>query len=716
MPKTSSTGNGFDKIAFRMHPRVFAALGADLVTNDVVAVIELVKNSYDAFASTAWIRFNKDPSEGDYLEIEDDGQGMTRKVIEEAWCLVATPFKQNNPFVKSGKEQRRVAGQKGLGRLSVARLGDRLHMLTQAPGDACWEVQVNWSDIAAENNLSGCFVSCRKFRETSPFKKSGTRLRVFGLRGQWDEPRVSDLEENLARLISPFSTLGDFYIFLSPPGGEESEEVKILAPDFLSKPKYCIRGKVDKKGNIKATYKYSPILDGKGRSKGQLLSWQQIFDLIKDRSRHPFSKKRARCGMFSFEIRAWDIGPEDTQEIEDRFDFKKNKVRKAIKAHKGISVYRDGILVLPKSEGARDWLGLDLRRISKVGTRLSTSQLVGYVAISAENNPRIEDTSDRERLVSNLSVAEFEELLKKIIELLENERDIDRAKPEREKPLEDLFGQLSADKLLADVSELIEEGADASDAMPVLRAYSDKLVVARNAIQERFVYYSRMATVGTIAMMLVHEIRTRTTAFGSFLTFIKSRYGPFKDKELKEEFQSADESVNSLERLADTFAPLADRGFRRRKRHSILEERIRACLRLEKGEIAQKSIDCRIPEGETHVAVDPGELDTIIINLITNATYWLGQKPDHKGKIEFKLSKIEGGNRIRVWVHDNGPGLDDEDKEKIFWPGFTRKPGGIGMGLTVSSELVAEYGGHMLIDTNGALGGASFAFDIPLKH
>ncbi|MCX5645952.1 MAG: sensor histidine kinase [Phycisphaerae bacterium] len=705
---------GFEKIGFKMHPRVFAALGADLVTNDVVAVIELVKNSYDAFASNVWIRFKTHAKYGDYLEIEDDGLGMTRDIIRDVWCLVATPYREQNPFTYSGRKRRRVAGEKGLGRLSVARLGDRLHMVTQVPGEPCWEVRVNWNDIASGDDLGSCFANCRKYPDESPFKTSGTRLRIFGLRGKWDESRIGDLEDNMARLISPFAHVADFNISLSPLGAEPIQEVRIESPDFLGKPKYSIAGKVDEKGNIKATYKYTPIREGKPRTKELTYSWEQIYDTIQDRTRFPFSDKDIHSGPFSFEIRAWDIASEDTQEIADRFDFQKSKVRKAIRAHKGISVYRDGILVLPKSENARDWLGLDLRRVSKVGTRLSTSQVVGYVAISAEDNPDIGDTSDREHLAAGLAVAEFEELLKAIVALLENERDVDRLKADREKPLEDLFGQLSADKLVSDVTDLADEGADASDAVPVVRSYGAKLDAARKTIQERFVYYSRLATVGTIAQMLVHEIRNRTTAFGGFMTFIRGRFAPFKDKELAEEYKAAEESVHSLERLADTFAPLASRGFRRRNRHSVLEARIEACLSLEKGEIARKEIECRLPKGETHVAVDPGELDAILLNLITNAVFWLGQIQDRKRKMEFHIMRCAGGSRVRVWLHDNGPGLQEEDREKVLWAGFTRKPGGIGMGLTVASELVAEYGGKMTIG-DGVLGGASFGFDVPVR-
>ncbi|MBW8035830.1 MAG: hypothetical protein FVQ79_09420 [Planctomycetes bacterium] len=707
--------NGFEQISFRMHPRVFAALGADLVTNDVVAVIELVKNSYDAFAQNVWLRFLNDPSLGTFLEIEDDGDGMAKEIIEDVWCLVATPFKELNPVVRSGKKERRVAGEKGLGRLSVARLGEHLQMLTQAQGDSCWEVDVNWADISAGDDMSNSFVRYRKYREESPFRKSGTRLRIYGLKGHWDQSRVSDLEENLARLISPFSDLGDFNIFLSGFGKSQTEEVKIESPEFLSKPKYSISGSVDETGNVKGTYRFAPIVEGTARKKELIFTWEKIHDAIQDKERFPYSSDTAHCGPFSFEIRVWDIAPDDTLEIAERFEFQKSQVRTVIRAHKGISVYRHGVLVLPKSDNARDWLGLDLRRVSKVGTRLSTSQLVGYVSISGENNPEIEDTSDRERLASCIEVAEFEEILKAVIALLENERDEDRIKPDREKPMDDLFEGLSSEELVAEVIALSEEGAEASETVPLLRAFSSSLDSARKTIQDRFVYYSRLATVGTIAQMLVHEIRTRTTAFGSFLEFIKNRFGPFKDRDIEEEFRCTDNAVNALERLADTFAPLASRGFKRRKRQSVLEDQIRDCLTLHRGEIEKKHVRCRVPDSATIVAADPGELDAIILNLVTNAVYWMGDVPKEDRELEFHLTPISGGERVRVWVHDTGPGIDMEDVERVFWPGVTRKPGGIGMGLTVASELVAVYGGRMSTKHPGTKGGASFAFDLPLR-
>lgn len=712
---TKNASDHEQNISFKMHPRVFAALGADLVTNDVVAVIELVKNSYDAFASNAWIRFLIDDKKKPYIEIEDDGTGMTQDVIDNVWCLVATPFKEKNPFVRRGNKKRRVSGEKGLGRLSVARLGDRLKMLTQAPGSACWEVDVDWTDLSESDDLSSCFARRRKYAEESPFDGSGTVLQIHGLKGAWDENRIADLEDNLARLISPFEGVQDFHVYLNRPGTTEAEAVRIESPEFLSKPKYLIKGDVDAAGTVSAKYSFSPVQGGKGRTKSVKHTWEQTFDSIQDPAREPFDPQKPHCGPFSFEIRAWDIAPEDTQEIAEHFAFEKGKVRKAIKSHKGLSVYRDGILVLPKSDVGRDWLGLDLRRVSKVGTRLSTSQIVGYVGVSADKNPDIEDTSDRERLASGLAVAEFEEQLKAIVALLENERDEDRVKHERRPPLENLFNAISAEKLSAEVQELAREGADADETLPAIREHQKVIDDARKELQERFVYYSRLATVGTIAQMIVHEIRNRTTAIGSFLSFAQDRFGPFNEKDASVEYGGAKDSIASLERLADTFSPLASRGYRRRLRHSILEERIRATHELLRGEFERKKISFPQVPGNTKVAIDPGELDAVLLNLLSNSAYWLGQNEVGDRKLVVVLSDAGLKGRIAVEVHDNGPGVPQGDEDKIFTPGYTKKINGIGMGLTVASEIIAGYGGQLGYRRSPKLKGACFRFDVPLN-
>ena len=335
------TRRKFRKLPFRMHPRVFESLGKDLVTNDIVAVIELVKNSYDAYARNVWVRLGENGSGGSYLEIEDDGQGMSEEILEDVWCTVATPFKEQHPLTKQGKGRRRVAGEKGLGRLSALRLGKGLHMLTQTKKSPCWEVRVNWDALLDADDLSESFVNYRPYGQESPFPRSGsgTILTIYDLNSDWDQNRVSDLKNNLARLISPFAQVGEFNIFFS--GFEETlieDGLEIKPYEFLANPKYKMSGNVDENGNVEAKYEFVPIKSvGRDRKKTIAMEWAEILREARNREKlkssssklTSSSSKKASCGSFDFEIRAWDIAGDDTDEIAERFNLQKGEIRES---------------------------------------------------------------------------------------------------------------------------------------------------------------------------------------------------------------------------------------------------------------------------------------------------------------------------------------------------------------------------------------------------
>ena len=513
--------------------------------------------------------------------------------------------------------------------------------------------------------------------------------------------------------MSPFSDPNDFNIFLSAAGS--TEQVRVEPPRFLSEPKYSIKGMADAKGNVTAIYRFSPIRgDSAPRTSKVTEQWSQIHQFAKDNWRLPHSEQRANCGPFSFDIRAWDIDADGTGEISTKYHVIRNSIRSAIRAHKGISVYRDDVLVLPKSERGLDWLGLDLRRVSQIGRRLSTSQIVGYVSISAEKNPNIEDTSDRERLSLSSEVEEFEGIISYVVRTLERSRNEDRHQDNFERPMTDLFENLSADKLVEDATALAESGANASAVVPLIRQFDKSLTQERETIKRRFVYYSQLATIGSISQMLVHEIRNQTTMIGRLLRFIRKESGFSRNQQSERHLGRAEEAVDALERLADRFSPLANRNFRRGRRQSVVEEVIRGCLEMQIRDLNTRGIKTSAPKSETLVDVDPAELHSIVANLLTNATYWLGTVPKEGRELKFALQPTENGERVNIWVHDSGPGIVEEDLERVFWPGVTRRPDGFGMGLTLASELVGAYGGRMRTMHPGELGGASFAFDVPL--
>ena len=101
------------------------------------------------------------------------------------------------------------------------------------------------------------------------------------------------------------------------------------------------------------------------------------------------------------------------------------------------------------------------------------------------------------------------------------------------------------------------------------------------------------------------------------------------------------------------------------------------------------------------------------MNLLSNAIYWIQQVPEDRRKIIIRATQL-GTSRYLISVDDTGPGIPEEFVEQILWPGVTRKPNGIGMGLTVAAELVASRNGCLAVKHPGNLGGASFCFDLPV--
>ena len=713
MTDDGSSQNGDSLVRFRMHPRAFEALGKKLVTSDVVAVIELVKNAYDACATNAWVRLLL--GEGDAveaIEIEDDGTGMTREVIEDVWCVAATPYRAENPTSKKGRCQRRVSGEKGLGRLSAMRLGGKLTLWTRSHGEPCWEVNVDWDALSAEETIEQCAVRIRRC-DNPPLTHVGTLLRLTRLHSEWPEADWYDLSQRLGRLVSPCSKGDTFEIWFQKPG-DEQHKTQVEVPPYVDKPPYALlEGSVDEAGVVNCMYVHDP-LEGQGRRKRISRSVWPPDSLLSP----PLAP---RCGPFTFELQAWDMDNDMLSEIADRFGVKNaTTVRGDIKAHAGILLYRDGVLVLPKTDRGRDWLGLDRRRTSLLGRRIDSRQTVGWVEITADDNPEIGDTSDRERLQDNDGADDFRRLLTAAVGLLETEREIDRTpEVEKDRPFKSLLSALSAGEVVKRVRELAAEGRSADEAASVIEDYHKEAEKTLHDLERRLVHYSRLATVGAIAEMLVHEVGNQGYVLGNSLRFIAKHIPKDIDKreEVDRKIALAETALRSLDRLADRFAPLATRAYATRRRDSIVEELIDSCVEALRARLDRGGISVRWPrDGQTKLAVDPGELVAIIYNLLDNAAYWLTHSEGAERIVEFRIVPAPEEGRVVVEVHDSGPGIEVDDEERIFLPGFTRKSEGIGMGLTVVAEIVSQYGGQMSLVQPGVLGGASFQFDLPASR
>src|SRR4051812_19863479 len=114
----------------RPRARLLRTFGEELISSEVVALLELVKNSYDADATRVLIRFHA-PVEKNKgrIEVLDDGHGMNLETVLSAWMEPATSFKKHD--IRSPRFKRRVTGEKGIGRFAASKLADYLEVVSR---------------------------------------------------------------------------------------------------------------------------------------------------------------------------------------------------------------------------------------------------------------------------------------------------------------------------------------------------------------------------------------------------------------------------------------------------------------------------------------------------------------------------------------------------------------------------------------------------------
>jgi hypothetical protein len=152
------------ELHFEVHPSVVYQLGESLITDAVQALIELVKNCYDADATYAKVTIDTEGSaevqsaiykpSGGRIIVEDDGVGMDLDVIETGWLMISNRKKRDlKEAKKTTPGGRTPLGDKGLGRLGVQRLGENLEVFTKCMKEPGYHFGFSWLDFATAPTL-----------------------------------------------------------------------------------------------------------------------------------------------------------------------------------------------------------------------------------------------------------------------------------------------------------------------------------------------------------------------------------------------------------------------------------------------------------------------------------------------------------------------------------------------------------------------------------
>ncbi|WP_254526720.1 MULTISPECIES: sensor histidine kinase [unclassified Sphingobacterium] len=462
------------KISFSVSARTAKLIGQENFATAEGAVIELVKNSYDADAKNCVIIFENDSkfASEPTLYIIDNGIGMTDEVIKKQWMKIGTDDKLQNFRSDGGRVK---TGAKGIGRFALDRLGLSSEMQTiaqQTEKGALWSV--NWSDfdkrgisisdveadLSEINNPDIKKTLLQKFESVKPIIdclssidfQSGTVLKINPLKDRWDEHAIKSLFDNLEVLIPPqeqpefsvhlFSKSAPYEFGLVNSAYYDDFDYKVFAKYFGDKERTLeitiTRNELDIE---KLETSYNEVFENN-------LLKNSPFDLntIKEKT---FTLTRTKADFPIFTKANQDL-LDKLGEFEFTFYFLKNLIdshdknkypykdispanrRAWLNKFGGVKVFRDDFRVRPYGEDGQDWLKLGERQAKSPGGpgqkmggyRIGPNQIAGTVKISRIANASFQDKSGREGIQENEVFELFRNVLIDIIGVFERDRNL----------------------------------------------------------------------------------------------------------------------------------------------------------------------------------------------------------------------------------------------------------------------------------------------------
>lgn len=369
-----------DNLQFRVSAELKNILGRDLITSPDVAILELVKNSYDAHATKVEITFDED-----YLRIADNGKGMSKDDLVNKWLFVAYSAKSDGTEDSSyrSKFKRHYAGAKGIGRMSCDRLARCLTLTTRSLGTNKTEVlYVDWNIF--EQNKKQEFDTINIPHETLDDipqfpnnDQTGTILEFRGLHNLWGRKEILAIRKSLEKMINPFSsTDDDFQIeIIAPKYAEDDKDAKFS----YDKVNGVIENSIADILKLKTTKIESTIKDGFIRT----TLWDRDAKMYEIKEPNKFQElTSAQISIFFLNRAA-------------KYSFSSKMGIQPVN-YGNIFLFRNGFRILPFGNYNDDSWGINQRAQQGYNRFLGTRDLFGRVDVETDDINAIKEVSSRD--------------------------------------------------------------------------------------------------------------------------------------------------------------------------------------------------------------------------------------------------------------------------------------------------------------------------------
>ena len=696
-------------ITYKIRPagRHLLTIGRDLIQDNYAAVIELVKNAYDADSPHVDVEFKKLPSLSEYsisIVISDHGHGMSRDDIINKWLVPSTEDK-----IKRGKSPsgRILQGSKGVGRYAASILGNNLLLETVTNKGEKTTVYAIWDEFKKAQYLDDVDVLIDTVEVSEP---SGTVLTINGndeFLKEWDKKRFEKLRFELKKLTSPMSSIfnnegnnDNFRINLKVEGFSDPEDVEETIEPF---PIYEL-----------FDYKISGTIDANGNG---VLAYSNQRKRNSREEEIPFNNRedKTECGKLDIDIRVFDreteaINALSKRGFEEHVDspFGRLTARQLLNYYNGIGVYRNGFRIRPLGDAGFDWLKLNARRVNNPSIRIGSNQVIGYVQIQSEEESGLREKSARDGLKENTAFNRLQDVTKRVISELEKRRfKYRRNTGQSRSPVkveESLQGLFSSEELIENVKKHLQKDEVNKKTVEKTIEFINQDVQEKNKIVDEIqtivAIYQVDATLGKIVSIILHEGRQPLSYLNSQIPNLEYWFESFQKTSDPVAFENIIRVASGMVQNADIFVKL----FKRLDPLTARRSTVRKLLPL------KKTIEgvCSIFEEEmesNNISVEVRGADdlkysariqdiySIFANLIDNSIYWIRENKTEIRKIIIEF-KMDSSSLCYIDYYDTGPGIDPDEieSEVIFAPGFTNKPDGTGLGLSIAGEAAARNG------------------------
>lgn len=718
---------------FTIDARLILQLGRDSIKDHSTALVELVKNSFDADASKVEVEiYNKGNNR--HIRVADNGFGMTESEIDTNWLRIGFSEKKN---AKTSKKGRRKTGEKGIGRIASDRLGACLKMVTKAENDSLQGIEVNWDefDVVGKTidnielkNLENPVINI-PIRKGELSRNTGTELIISNLRTDWTEDNIKNLYQELSYFAPLFS-----------------DEFEIEIRNDIN-PAYskAVKSAIFETAEIELTLHYDGINTLIYEFKNKLVpdkNKTEIFLLQQFMQQKKFSP--LPCGAIDlklfFFIRKSGLLEGTNFSLSDLKDF--------LSENYGVKLYRDNVVVKPygfsNNQFGQDWLGLDVEKsrdpagLGRESYRVNANNIVGYAYFTRDKNPSLIDSSAREGLVENEAFYSLKDIINASVKLLgnyrvdinkefvKNKKIIDKEKSTN-KYLNSLRAKLTTVVLDINAIKSIVEKHKEIKGNPLVNTVNtiEKVITETEKTFEELLdekrVLSALATLGISSAVFGHETESAITTFKDNANNAKGYL--IKEKpDITVAVEQLNEALNQARLISSwgLFALSRIEKEKRIKRNRRVTEIIKKVL--EQIKPAFDALDIEVlPKLENVIASTYAmDIESIFLNLLTNA---FSAVPNSERKRQIKII-LDHENRgeikgMVISVSDSGPGIAPEYRDKIWEPLFTTKIGnkerqsGTGLGLTIVRSIVTELEGEITLETDKELKGAKFTIWLP---